>query len=239
MKFKDLKDYRFKYDLHVHTAPVSSCAELDVETTVSHYKKLGFSGIVVTNHFSRDVFGNNKSKAEWLQYYLNDFREAESYGRKCGLDVLLGLEIRFPENSNDYLVFGIDENDVSDAYDYLDSDYISFYRDFKNDKNVIVQAHPFRKSAILQDLKFLDGIEVFNMHPSHNSVVGKAAKLANENPGLIITGGTDFHHEGHQGMCGIRSKTELSDSFELSACLKTRDYLFDIWGNIIVPEALL
>jgi len=236
MELKEiLNEYKYKYDLHVHTSPVSVCGEIDAETTVLNYKELGFAGIVITNHFSRNAFNESKSREEWLQFYLKDYHDAKSFGKKYGLDVLLGLEIRFPENANDYLVFGVDENDVIRAYDYLDGDYKSFYKEYKNDKNVIVQAHPFRKNMELQDLRYLDGIETYNLHPNHNSKVSVAVKLAASHPHMIVTGGTDFHHANHQGMCATCVKKELKNSYELAEILKSRDYLFDIWGNKVIP----
>ena len=37
MELKEiLNEYKFKYDLHVHTSPVSVCGEIDAETTVSN-----------------------------------------------------------------------------------------------------------------------------------------------------------------------------------------------------------
>jgi len=230
-----LSEYKYKYDLNVHTAPASKCAEIDSKTTVLNYKELGFTGIVITNHFSLAAFNDTKSKNEWLDFYLDNFLDVKAYGKEYGLDVLLGIEIRFPENSNDYLVYGVDEKDVTKAYGYLHTDYKAFYKSFKSNKNIIVQAHPFRKGMELQNLSLLDGIEAYNMHPGHNSQVAVALKFASQNPGLIITGGTDFHHANHQGMCALCSKKKLSDSFELAKLLKSKDYLFDIWGSKILP----
>lgn len=231
-----LDEWKFKTDLHVHTKPVSRCAEIDVETTVAYYKERGFDGIVLTNHFSRIAFPEGKSREEWVEYYLSDYRHAKALGDKCGLSVILGMEIRFPENANDYLVYGIDETDIPLAYDMIDGSYEQFYREFKNEKNVIVQAHPFRCGMVLQNLEILDGIEVYNMHPNHNASVSLAAKLESEHPSMIVTGGTDFHHDGHQGMCAVRTKEMPHDSFEIAEILKGGDYFFDIWGDAVLPR---
>ncbi len=226
--------YKFKYDLHVHTSPVSKCGDFSPEEVIDRYAALGFSGVVITNHFSKSVLGDFTSAESFTQYYLGDYKLAQSYGAQKGVQVFLGMEIRFPENDNDYLVYGIEEDDVIKAYDYIFTDYETFYRGFKNDKNIIVQAHPFRNSCVLQNIDILDGIEVFNMHPGHNSRVGVAAKLVHDNPGLLITGGTDFHHEDHQGMCALCTKKKLSDSKSLADVIRSKDFLFDIWGNKII-----
>lgn len=230
----NVNKYVYKYDLHVHTSPVSKCGDLSPQEVVDAYATLGFSGIVITNHFSESVL-NGKSKDEFLEYYLSDYHTAREYGKKKGLDVFPGLEMRFPENNNDYLVYGIDENDICRAFDYIYTDYEAFYKGFKNDRNLIIQAHPFRSSCTLQRLDILDGIEVYNMHPGHNSRVALAAKLVHDNPHLCITGGTDFHHENHQGMCAMCFEEKVSHSFKLAEIIRSGNYIFDIWGNKIIP----
>ena len=226
-------DYKYKYDLHVHTSPVSLCADFAPKDVVDKYARLGFDGIVVTNHFSESVLGEFKKKEDFLKYYLQDYYSAKEYGKEKGLEVFLGLEIRFPENFNDYLVYGIDENDVYDAYDYIFGSYEDFYKGFKTDKNLIIQAHPMRNSCVLQSLDILDGIEVFNMHPNHNSRVAMAAKIAKENPHLLVTGGSDFHHEGHEGMCAMCVREKPEDAKALADIIRQGDYIFDVWESKI------
>lgn len=229
-----LSQYKFKYDLHVHTSPVSPCADFSPEETVARYAALGFDGIVITNHFKSGVF-KDMTKSEAVEYYLNDYKKAKAEGEKHGIDIILGFETKYPENANDYLVYGVCEDDVALAYDYIHKDYKTFYKEFRNDKNLIVQAHPFRNDMVLQDADFLDGIEVYNLHPHHNSRVALAAKWAKENPHFIVTGGTDFHHENHEGMCAVRTREKITDSHKLAKILKSRDYIFDIWGQAVLP----
>jgi hypothetical protein len=87
------------------------------------------------------------------------------------------MEIRFPENCNDYLVFGFSEDEMGHLFDLTAVDYISFYKEFKNDKNIIIQAHPFRNGITAQNPEYLDGVETFNMHPNHNSRIGFDLKI--------------------------------------------------------------
>lgn len=229
----NLTEYCYKTDLHVHTAPVSKCARIYTEEVIKSYSELGYSAVVITNHFHREVFDSKNSKEKCIEYYLSDYYYAKKLGEDIGMNVILGLEIKFPENSNEYMVYGIDETDVGRAFEYINSGYARFYQEFKNERNVIVQAHPFRNGMTLQKSELLDGIEVFNMHPGHNSRVAQAAQYAYEHPELIVTGGTDFHHENHQGMCAMKTRKPIKNSFELAEILKTGDYCFDIWGNII------
>lgn len=41
----------FRYETHLHTAPVSRCAAASAEESVSFYKSIGYDGVFITNHF--------------------------------------------------------------------------------------------------------------------------------------------------------------------------------------------
>jgi hypothetical protein len=85
------------------------------------------------------------------------------------------------------------------------------------------------------DFSLFDGIEVFNMHPGHNSRVSLVARRAAEYPELIVTGGSDFHHLDHDGTCLLRSKTLPADEKELVKLLRARDYRLSLSGYMITP----
>ena len=103
--------YPYRMELHAHTKPVSSCSEVLPCELVETYKQLGYDAITVTNHFMRtDRF----TRDEYIDWYLNDYEETKRYGETVGLKVYLGAEIRFTENINDYLVFGVDRTILED-----------------------------------------------------------------------------------------------------------------------------
>ena len=228
------KDYKYKIDFHTHTTPASPCSEITPQRMVEAYKELGFDGIVLTNHFVDFLLKSNDPEVV-SQTYLSDYYKTKEIGNKNGLKVYLGMEIRFPENCNDYLIYGIEEKDIKELFSYIHGDYISFYKAFKNDKNVILQAHPFRNGMTLQNPDYIDGIETFNIHPGHNSRVGFASRYANAYPHFIKTCGTDFHHETHQGLGATLTKTLPEDSIGIAEILKSGDYLFNVAESIIIP----
>jgi predicted metal-dependent phosphoesterase TrpH len=230
----NISDYKYKIELHAHTLPASPCAAVKPEDTVKRYADLGFDAIVITNHFCKHSFRVDEYESA-KNAVLADYYAAKNMGEKCGLNVILGMEMRFPENANDYLLYGIDENDIKALYDFTNTDFVTFYKGFKNERNLILQAHPFRKGMVLADPEYLDGIETFNMHPSHNSCIALATRYAKEHPHFITTCGTDFHYDTHQGLGGILAKVLPTDSFELVNLLKSRDYLFNVAGSIVIP----
>ena len=228
------EEYKYKIDLHTHTSPASPCSEISPERLVLAYQELDFDGIVLTNHFIDFLLKTDNPK-QVSDTYLKDYYQTKEAGEKYGVKVYLGMEVRFPENCNDYLVYGIEESDVKEIFSYIHGDYISFYKSFKNDKNIILQAHPYRNNMVLQNPDYLDGIETFNMHPNHNSRITLATAYANKYPDFIKTCGSDFHHEGHQGLGAIMTKTLPDDSLGLAQILKSRDYLFNVSGDIVIP----
>ena len=230
----DLTEYKYKIELHAHTMPASPCSDMTPQMLIERYAALGFDGVAITNHFI-DFLLKSDNPQEVSDTYLKDYYDAKNYGEKHNIKVYLGMEVRFPENSNDYLVYGIGEEDIKRIHSYIHSDYITFYNEFKNSENVILQAHPFRNNIVLQDARYVDGIEVFNMHPGHNSRVALANKYAGEHGNFIKTCGSDFHHEGHQGMGATLMKELPEDSFDLARMLKSKDYLFNLAGSVVIP----
>ena len=41
----------YRYETHLHTSPVSRCAKADVREVLGFYKKIGYDGVFITNHF--------------------------------------------------------------------------------------------------------------------------------------------------------------------------------------------
>ena len=229
MNFNEIaKEYMYKTELHAHTSPVSACADFSPEEVMATYAAAGVNSVVITNHLTPDWIGKSADE------YLDDFYRARAAGEKLGINAILGVEIRFTENNNDYLVFGVRDSDVSAMMEQLDGGIHAFYKKFKRDDNLIIQAHPFRKHIVEIDPCDVDGYETFNLHPGHNSGVGFSAKLARSTKKLA-TCGTDYHHRGHEAMALLRTKNELSDSFDVVRAINSKDCLFDIWGNFVYP----
>ena len=47
---------------------------------------------------------------------------------------------------------------------------------------------------------------------------------------MLTCGGTDYHHEGHEGSVSLVSKFLPENSFDISDIIKSRDFIFDIHG---------
>lgn len=231
-----LKEYRYRTELHAHTSPASSCSEIAPEDVVAIYKDLGYDAVTIANHFS---FGYQDSdKQTVLDRFFGDFEKAQKKGEGIGIKVILAAEIRFTENDNDYLIYGVTRKMMEEIYDLLPFGVENFRKTYSMPDSVFLQAHPFRNGMERVDPAILDGIEVFNLHPNHNSKIGLAAVYARENSYSIVTAGSDFHHpnRNHEGVSAILSKTLPTESFDIVDILRSGDYLLEAGRNhIIIP----
>lgn len=223
----------YKTELHTHTSPVSKCSDIDTKELVRIYKENGYDSVVTANHFTVQLKGDTAE--EKIKWYLDDYYRCCEEGKEVGLNVILGAEIRFTENNNDYLLLGICPDDLIEIYSMLPYGIENFYRKYKNDKNIIIQAHPFRDGMKMVNPEFLDGIEAFNMHPNHNSRIGLAVKYAQEN-NMIVTCGSDFHHYDQECLCGILTKKPMKTSYDIADVLKRGKYDMSIGNYTLVEE---
>lgn len=233
------KQYPYRIEMHAHTSPCSPCGTVAPDELVNIYLKLGYDAVVITNHFSSGygIFENSSfSKDENLALYMKDYEDACRAAEKKNIRILLGAELRFSENINDYLLYGADYEALHIAYDYLEEGLESYYKNGKPQNSLLLQAHPFRSGMTQVNPELLDGIETFNMHPGQNSAIGFAVKYANETAFAVTTAGTDFHdYSGHhQGLSALRTSVMPQDSFELADILRHGDYLFEIGGEAII-----
>ena len=234
LKYELNSIYKYRIELHAHTSPASSCSEVTPKELLDTFKNVDYDAIVITNHFQHQ--GDKMTKKEYLDFYMKDFYEAKAYGEEIGIKIILGTEIRFTENSNDYLIFGVNPEMLSEIYDLLPFGVDNFRKIYKMENSLFIQAHPFRDGIKKVDPKILDGIEVYNLHPHHNGRVGQAALYAKENNFKVITAGTDFHHPnlGHEGLAALKAKFIPEDSFSLAELLKSNDYLYEAGRNNLI-----
>lgn len=233
VKTMDIEKYCYKTELHLHTSPASACSEVLPQTAVERYAKLGYHSIVICNHFFEGMrFREDKQKC--IDAYLADYDLAVEAGEQYGINVILGCEIRFTENANDYLLFGIDREFLGVAYESLNMGIEEFSKQFRQKNHLLIQAHPFRNGMTEVSPEYLDGIETFNMHPNHNSRVAFAAQYARKHQ-LLPTAGTDFHHPGHEGLAALLTEKEMKTSRDIVDLVRSRDYIFEIGGSIVLP----
>jgi len=197
----------YKYETHLHTLPVSKCAKAGVREVVEYYKKLGYDGIFITNHF---IDGNisadtTTSYEENMDFYFSDYEKAVEIGNEIGIKVFLGLEISY--KGTDFLIYGLDKEwflNNPQIVGMKKSEELQFLMD---SGALVIQAHPYREAGYIDHIRLfprkVHGVETINA--CRTEFENKMAKLYAENYGLIEFAGSD-NHTGSQmkilaGMC--------------------------------------
>ena len=82
----------YKYELHLHTAEVSRCAECSAAGQVEVYRRLGYTGICITDHF----FGGSNNIPpdipweEKIHRLASGYENAKKAAEGTGPDVFFG-----------------------------------------------------------------------------------------------------------------------------------------------------
>jgi len=212
-----------KIDLHVHTSETSSCGKVPAAEMARLYHEAGYDLIVITDHL---IAGKNSDmpERERVDWYLSGYRAAKAEGERLGLTVLLGAEARFSDGSEDFLLFGVQESDIPWFMALLDSGIREgeFYRTVHaTGRLLMIQAHPFRTGLRQMPLNQLDGIEVYNGHPDHDSRNDLALSLAGQGDGdFIFTSGSDAHKLHHIARGGMLTDEDIRTEADLVDWLK-------------------
>lgn len=213
----------YRYETHLHTAPVSRCASATVDETINTYKELGYDGIFITNHFPDGNIKNESlnAYAEKLEYYFSDYEEGVELGKKVGLKVFLGIETTY--GGTDFLVYGLDKNWFLNNPNIIDMDKRTQLKFFRQNGGFVVQAHPFRDSSYIDHIRLypdcVDGIEVLNT--SRSDIENKMARLYAETYGFIMIAGSDNHNAKERTkLAGMEFNYQLKDENDYIESLK-------------------
>ena len=219
---------KYLYEMHFHTKNTSNCANVKAKDAVEEYIKAGYDGIVVTDHLSPSTYMKyGRELLSWkkkVDFFLRGYKEAlkTADGR---IPVLLGMELRFrtSEGDNDYLVYGINEEFLYNTPELLNLNSKKFYELCQKNGFLVFQAHPFRVGMKVTNPKYLDGIEIFNGNPRHNSS-NDIAEMWAKKYDLMVTSGSDYHEYEDLGTGGIWFNKEIKDNKTLIEELNKRDY---------------
>ena len=169
---------KYMYETHCHTAESSRCASISAAEQVRIYKDLGYTGIIVTDHF---INGNSsvsklsrKSWEEKIYKFARGYESAKKAGDACGLDVFFGWEYSF---------FGRHILTYGPGIDFLLRHPYICKLNLREYCNLIranggytAQAHPYRTVINMRrhpiNSMFVDGIEVYNAKMSDNPIDG-------------------------------------------------------------------
>lgn len=191
-------------DTHVHTSQVSPCGKVAALEMIELYKEAGYDAVVITDHYHEWYFESlgDLPWEEKVQSFLSGYKSALERGKALGVRVFLGMEIRFVKGPEDYLVYGLD-GDYLIQNPNLHLYTLEEFRDHIQETGALIfQAHPFRVGQTPAPGNLLDGMEVHNANPRHDSGNDKAYAYAKSND-LMMGSGSDAHRPEDVGRGGI------------------------------------
>ena len=218
-----------KIETHLHTAPSSVCAIEYPRDIARIYKKAGYNAMVVTNHlWDRILLEWKRAGFEPMQEYLRGYRDMKKEGGKVGLSVYLGAEVHLaahPEREwpyDEFLLYGITEEFLLSNQDITEWTQEKLYKTCRDRGILVFQAHPCRDYCTPADAKYMDGAEVYNANPRHNSMNDEALAWAKKNKKMMISG-SDFHMRGDE-VSGILVDDNVTDYDKLVKAIRTNNF---------------
>lgn len=211
-----------KIELHAHTSEVSGCGKMTADELIRRFAEAGYGAVVVTDHLIGGHF-LELTHQQRADRHLTGYHAALEAGKKYGVTVLLGAEVRFPGRLEDILLYGLKESDMVWIVSLLEADlsYQTFHDIVRQRGLVEIQAHPFRPKLKPIPHEYLDGVEVYNGNARHNSHYDLAMFYGSRGGmNFIRTSGSDAHQVEDMARGGVISPTDIHNNEELVAFLK-------------------
>ena len=216
----------YLYDPHTHTSETSKCGHLPAADVVDRYVRNGFTGLVVTDHLHPEYLSRIDVQHNWdavMDHYLTGYHASKKRGDEVGLDVILGAELRFPENDNDYLVYGIDEQWLRSNPYMCCMSAQEFYDKFHNEV-LIIHAHPFREGSAPVQETAIHGAEIINNNPRHENNNDQALAMCRRHPEYFRLAGSDTHRDGDEARAGVILPERVKDSRAYKHMIETLQF---------------
>lgn len=204
----------YRYETHLHTYPVSRCAQAGVEESLALYKELGYDGVFITNHF---LDGNvnldgDLPYEEKIEFYFSDYAQGVAVGKDLGIKVFCGVELSY--KATDFLIYGLDKAWYLAHPEIMAMDKHEELLLMQRSGALVIQAHPFREPGCLNHVRLyprnVHGVEVCNANRS--SFENKLAALYAENYGLPPFAGSDNHFgKKAKALAGMASEMPITD----------------------------
>ena len=216
----------YKYETHLHTGQASACASASGSYQAKAYKKAGYTGIIITDHFFR---GNTciPRSLPWekrVELFCRGYEDAKKTGNQIGLQVFFGWEETF--DGQDFLIYGLDKEWL---LNHPEVEHWTIRQQFEEvDRNggLVIHAHPFRDRPYIPKIRLfphlVHGVETFNAsnHEEENQLAYTYAKQYD----LAMTAGADSHH--HDIICsGIRVEEKFKSIEDYIRVIKNREKL--------------
>jgi hypothetical protein len=206
-----------RYELHCHTAEGSKCSTVPAVDLIEMYKRNGYSGVFITDHFSgMTTVPNETSWEDRVGFWYGIHTKAKQAGDKAGISVFPGMEYspvpdvkHFTGGSGaDFIILNISREwllDNRDAFSGSSRDQLKKIRDAGG---FVIHAHPFKEASYIEYMKLIprsvDAVEVINAgcnDSENNNALGYARAY-----GLLEAAGSDCHNISRTVFAGLETE---------------------------------
>ena len=185
----------FLYETHLHTKEGSACGVSSGREYVQRYLDIGYTGIIVTDHFFRGncKIDRNQSWKRWVNEFCRGYEIAREEGSRRGLDVFFGWEETI--ESEDYLIYGLDKEWLLEHPESSSWPLHKQFAEVKLNGGCVVHAHPYRYSRNIErgsvSSRYIDAVEAANS--GNNQVSDVLALACARKIKITATAGSDIH----------------------------------------------
>ena len=185
----------YLYETHLHTSQGSACGVSMGREYINRYLDLGYTGIIVTDHFYRGYTAVDRSLSwpRWVDAFCRGYEDAREEGARQGLDVFFGWEETY--DGDDYLVYGLGREWLLGHPEIRRWTRKKQFDEVRRYGGCVVQAHPFRArhyiSCICLSSGCVDAVEAANN--GNERYEDAFALVYARRLGLPVTAGSDIH----------------------------------------------
>lgn len=215
----------YRYETHLHTAPVSKCAKATVQESLEYYKSIGYAGVFITNHFLDGNISGDRTAPyqQQIEFYFSDYEEGAAIGKQIGLQVFCGVELSY--KGTDFLIYGLDKAWYlahPEIMEMKKSEVLPFMMEAGA---LVIQAHPFREARYIDHIRLyprhVHGIEIINA--SRKAEENALAEIYCKHYDLLPFAGSDNHTAGgNKKFAGMETDTPLMDMQDFIDRIKNR-----------------
>ena len=223
---------KYKYETHLHSYPVSKSAKAGIEESLIFYKKLGYDGVFLTNHFIGGNFGGSEqmTASEKIDFYLSDYFDGLKIAREIGIKLFFAVEMSYMHHT-DFLVYGPSPEWYQEHPEILDMPFPERLDFLKMHGAFIVHAHPFRNVFHSDSLALpislfpchVDAVEVKNA--SNSKDLDDMARLYAKHYKIPFFAGSDNHTgAAKKTLNGVITREPICDVEDFVEILKKKKY---------------
>ena len=202
----------YKYEMHLHTSPISACARASVRENLEFYKEIGYDGVFITNHFFDGNAGidRNLPYEDKINLFFSDYENGVEIGKELGIKVFCGVEMSY--QGTDFLVYGLDKEwwlvhpEIAEMKKSVQLPFLI------ENGALIFQAHPFREARYIDHIRLftcVQGVETINAE--RTDFVNQMADIYADHYGKLKIAGSDNHVASKaKNLAGVQTDTPIT-----------------------------